>query len=247
MNTINLITESYVTKKHYSVKEVDLNIVRDICKKEHYLKRVPSIVKYYGLYRGESLMGVITFGIPPSPYLMKMCGDDYSKSVLELNRLWCKDESPKNSESFLISNAIKLLKKERPDIKVLVSFADTREGHLGYIYQATNWKFTGFSIPGGGSILINGQEYHPKNLNNKYGTSDLNKLKDILNTQNVFYRPRSKKLRYVMFISGDKKENKYLESVCKYRPIDGYIKEIPKETEYKTKKQKLTDKMVDGI
>jgi hypothetical protein len=220
--------------------------VREICKEKHYLHRVPSIVASYGLYRNELLMGIITFGVPPSPYLMKICGEEYKSNVLELNRLWCFDESPRNSESFLISQGIKLLKRDRPEIKILVSFSDTREGHLGYIYQATNWKFTGWSIPGGGSIVIDGKEYHPKNLNNKYGTSDLNKLKDILGTQNIFYRPRSKKCRYVKFIS-DKRENKKLASLCKYPIQDTYPKQLPEESEYKTKKQKLMDKKADGL
>jgi hypothetical protein len=177
---------------------------------------------------------------------MKICGEEYKSNVLELNRLWCYDESPRNSESFLISQGIKLLKKDRPEIKILVSFSDTRQNHLGYIYQATNWYFTGYSIPGGGSIIIDGVEYHPKNLNNKYNTSDLNKLKEILNTENIFYRPRSKKCRYVYFIS-NKKENEKLKKLCKYEIQDKYPKSIPEETEYKTRKQKLMDKNVDDL
>lgn len=241
INKINLIEEEYLNKEDYYVKECPLDEARDICKTKHYLHRVPSIIAHYGLYKGELLMGIVTFGIPPSPQLMKICGDNYKKSVLELNRLWCYDESPKNSESFLISQGIKLLKKDKPEIKILISFADTRQEHLGYIYQATNWHFTGYSIPGGGSIVIDGVEYHPKNLNNKYGTSDLNKLKSILNTENIHYRPRSKKCRYVYFIS-DKKENKLLRQLCKYPIQDNYPKMLPTETEYLTKKQKLVRK-----
>lgn len=212
---MNLLKDAYLNKNDYEVKECSLEEVREICKNKHYLHRVPSIVAYYGLFKQELLLGVVTFGIPPSPYLMKICGEEYKSSVLELNRLWCYDEAPKNSESFLISQGIKLLKRDKPNIKILVSFADTRENHLGYIYQATNWYFTGYSIPGGGSIVIDGKEYHPKNLNNKYNTSDLNKLKEILGTQNIFYRPRSKKCRYIKFIS-NKRENKILKSLCKY-------------------------------
>jgi hypothetical protein len=242
----SLIRETKIDKKIYEVKKCSLETARAICKEKHYLKRVPSIVACYGLYRNSTLMGIITFGVPPSPYLMKICGEEYKSAVLELNRLWCYDESPKNSESFLIANAIKQLKNDKPEIKILVSFADTREGHLGYIYQASNWFFTGYSIPGGGSIVIDGHEYHPKNLNNKYNTSDLNKLKEILNTQNIFYRPRSKKCRYVYFVS-NKKENKILKNLCKYEIQDAYPKELPKETEYKTRKQKLMDKKADGM
>jgi len=241
MTTSNIIQEEIFYKEQYIVKECTLEEARDICKNKHYLHRVPSIVAHYGLYKDELLLGVVTFGVPPSPYLMKICGEEYKRSVLELNRLWCYDISPRNSESFLISQGIKLLKKDKPDIKILVSFADTREDHLGYIYQASNWYFTGWSIPGGGSIVINGKEFHPKNLNNKYNTSDLNKLKIILNTDNIQYRPRSKKCRYVYFI-GSKKENKELKKLCKYPIQDTYPKVLPEETEHKTKIQKLMDK-----
>lgn len=243
---VSIIKDEQLQKEHYTVKECPIETVREICREKHYLKRVPHIMAHYGLYKGELLLGIITFGIPPSPYLMKICGEEYKSAVLELNRLWCYDEAPRNSESYLISQGLKMLKKDKPEIKVIVSFADTRQGHLGYIYQATNWNFTGYSIPGGGSILIDGQEYHPKNLNNKYGTSDLNKLKEILGTQNIFYRPRSKKCRYVYFL-GTKKENQNLKQLCKYPIEPSYPKSLPKETEYKTKWQKMMDKNADGM
>ena len=241
-NVISIFKENELNKKNYTVKICPVEIVKDICKTKHYLHRVPHIMAHYGLYnKSDMLLGVITFGIPPSPYLMKICGEEYKGSVLELNRLWCYDEAPRNSESFLISQGIKLLKKDKPEIKILVSFADTREGHLGYIYQASNWYFTGWSIPGGGSIVINGKEYHPKNLNNKYNTSDIERLKEILNTQNIHYRPRSKKCRYVYFVSNDKKENEMLKGLCKYK-IQDYPKALPEEVEYKTLKQKSLEK-----
>jgi len=245
-NVYNLIKDEKLTKENYIVKDVPLDIVKEICRTKHYLHRVPHIIAHYGLYRQDLLLGIITFGIPPSPHLMKICGEEYKSNVLELNRLWCYDESPKNSESFLIGQGIKLLKKDKPEIKILVSFADTREKHLGYIYQATNWYFTGYSIPGGGSIVINGKEYHSKSLNNKYNTSDINKLKKILNTENIFYKPRSKKCRYVYFIGDSKKENKILKQLCKYE-INNYPKQLPDEVEYKTNKQKQLDKKVDGL
>lgn len=225
---------------------VDLDIVRKICKEKHYLHRVPHIKASYGLYRENLLMGIVTFGIPPSPQLMNICGKEYKKNVLELNRLWCYDESPKNSESFLIANAIKLLKNDHPEIKILVSFADTREGHLGYVYQATNWYFTGYSVSGGGTIVIKGEEHHPKSLNNKYGTSELSKLKQILKTEDIFYRPRSKKCRYVKFIS-NKRENKKLMSLCKFEIKNFYPKKLPNETEYKSIRQKLSEEKINRL
>ena len=62
---------------------------------------------------------------------------DFDK-VLELNRL-CLMENNKNESSFLVANSIKLL----PRPTIVVSYADTGQGHVGYVYQATNFLFTG--------------------------------------------------------------------------------------------------------
>lgn len=212
-------------KENFEVKCISRAEIVDICKNKHYLKRVPSIVKAYGLYKGSELLGGITFGIPPSVPLMKLCGEENKDKVLELNRLWCDDKSPKNSESFLIGNAIKLLKVDKPNIKILVSFADTREKHVGIVYQATNWLNAGFSVPGGGSLMIDGIEHHPKSINNKYGTSNINKLREMFPEKEIVYRPRSKKVRYLKFI-GNKRENKELLRKCKYEIFDGYFKGV---------------------
>lgn len=105
----------------------------------HYAKRIPQIMKAFGLYDGNKLIGVVTYGIPASPSLcMGICGKEYSDKVLELNRL-CLLNNDKNQSSFLVSNSIKQL----PKPTIVVSYADTSQGHVGYVYQATNFLFTG--------------------------------------------------------------------------------------------------------
>lgn len=212
-----------IKENGFTVEPISREDIVYICKEKHYLKRVPSIVKAYGLYDGIELIGGITFGVPPSAQLMKLCGEENKHKVLELNRLWCDDKAPKNSESFLIGNAIKMLKVDKPEIKILVSYADTRENHVGIVYQATNWLNAGFSTPGGGSLMIDGIEHHAKSVGNKYGTSNINKLRELLPNSEIVYRPRSKKVRYLKFI-GNKRENKDLISKCKYEILKGYYK-----------------------
>ena len=105
----------------------------------HYAKRIPQIMKAFGLYDGNKLIGVTTYGIPASPSLcIGICGKEYSEIVLELNRL-CLLNNNKNESSFLVSNSIKQL----PKPTIVVSYADTSQGHVGYVYQATNFLFTG--------------------------------------------------------------------------------------------------------
>ena len=55
----------------------------------------------------------------------------------ELTRLWSPDGMPKNTESKLISESIKLLPKE---VRLILSYADPSQGHLGKIYQATKYN-----------------------------------------------------------------------------------------------------------
>ena len=108
---------------------------------KHYAKRIPMIMFAYGLYENNQLIGVITYGLPASPTLcVGICGKDWSNKVLELNRL-CLMDNFKNQASFLVANSIKQL----PKPSIVVSFADSSQGHVGYVYQATNFIYTGLS------------------------------------------------------------------------------------------------------
>jgi len=106
---------------------------------KHYAKRLPCISYAFGLYEENQLVGVVTYGTPASNSLCEgICGKDYKEFVLELNRL-CLLHNTKNQSSFLVGNSIKML----PKPKIIVSYADTAQGHVGYVYQATNFLFTG--------------------------------------------------------------------------------------------------------
>ena len=108
---------------------------------KHYAKRIPQIMFAFGLYDDEALIGVCTFGMPASPFLcIGVCGKEHKSKVIELNRL-CLLNNEKKQASFLVANAIKLL----PKPKIIVSYADSAKGHVGYVYQATNFLFTGTS------------------------------------------------------------------------------------------------------
>jgi hypothetical protein len=106
---------------------------------KHYAKRIPSISYAFGLFENNELIGVVTYGMPASNSLCEgVCGKEYKEYVIELNRL-CLLNNSKNQSSFLVGNSIKML----PKPKIIVSYADTAHGHIGYVYQATNFLFTG--------------------------------------------------------------------------------------------------------
>jgi hypothetical protein len=162
---------------------------------KHYAKRIPQIMYAFGLYEESTLVGVVTYGIPASPSLcMGICGKEWSDKVLELNRL-CLQDNTKNQSSFLVSNSIKLL----PKPTIVVSYADQAQGHVGYVYQATNFLYTGSTK----------ERTDMGGRNGKH--SRHNKDPSI----RVF---RSSKNRYVYF-HGDKKQKKLMRNLLKYEVL----------------------------
>ncbi len=133
----------YADLRGFTVREIPILQTHDWILYKHYAHRLPSISWAFGLYDASSILqGICTFGTPASHSLcIGICGEKYKDLVLELNRLCLNDELPKNSASFLIARSIKLLPKER----ILVSYSDTGMNHTGYIYQATNWLYTGIT------------------------------------------------------------------------------------------------------
>ena len=146
-------------KKRFKVLRIQNQETYDWLLKKHYAKRIPSISYAFGLYDNENLLqGVITFGFPPNYNFNNgkcVFGDEYSVLTLELNRLVVNDRLGKNVLSFFVSQALKQL----PTPCCIVSYADPNKGHHGYIYQATNWIYTGESTPKSKYIFESGEEF----------------------------------------------------------------------------------------
>ncbi len=132
---------------------------------KHYAKRKPSITNAFGLYRKDTLIGICTFGMPP---VQMNDGKFINKNLLirELTRLVINDSHQKNAGSFFIGKCFKSFH----DPILLVSFADPNQGHCGFIYQATNWIYTGLTDKGGKDKIwkMGYKTYHGKTITAKY-------------------------------------------------------------------------------
>jgi len=64
---------------------------------------------------------------------------------IELHRLAFDDVLPRNSESRAISIALKMLRKNAPHVKVLISYADGTQCGDGTIYRASGFVLTGIN------------------------------------------------------------------------------------------------------
>ena len=178
---------------------------------KHYAKRIPSISYSYGLFDDLDLIGICTIGKPPSPPLcVGVCGKEQSEYVYELNRLVVNEGLPSNALSYFVGNVLRLL----PPM-ILVSYADTSQNHNGYIYQATNWIYTGLSDKRT-EWRLKGSNKHSKSICDSYSTEEMKSSDEF----EVVDRPR--KHRYIYFI-GTKRHKKKWMSLLRYD-----VKEYPK-------------------
>ena len=200
------------------VKRITYEQTKDWLLIKHYAHRMPSISYAFGLYEGDYLCGIVCYGKPPSPSLCKgLCGEEYSQYVLELSRLAINSDAPKNSASFLVGNSIKKLPKDT----IVVSFADTAMNHNGYIYQASNFIYTGLSAKRTEWAVRGKEHIHAKSLADQGSNTEGKRNIDVLKERygdDFYYRERSRKHRYVFF------RNRRFLKFLKY-PVLPYPKE----------------------
>ncbi len=110
----------------------------------HYLHRSAPVTWCFGAFHNDILVGVCIIGKPASHTLIEgVAGKENAHRVFELNRLWMSDNLPRFCESRFIGWVLRTI----PKGTILVSYADSAYGHKGIIYRATNWIYTGMSIP----------------------------------------------------------------------------------------------------
>lgn len=183
---------------NYEVRKVDRKTISDFIETHHYSKSINGCVADYcfGLYDENLLIGALFYGKMAMKSQYKKFSTDESE-VIELRRLVCIDETPKNTESYFISRTLKWLKKNT-NIKIVVSYADSEFGHVGTIYKASNFTYLG-KQKGAKVIIWGDRRYHDKSIRTKY----LGKLKpfalriiEALKTGEAYYKSTSGKHTY---------------------------------------------------
>ena len=136
------------------------------CKHFHYSRCNPLKSIGYNVYNGEDeWCGVILFGRGANAQIASPYGLSQGQ-VLELTRVALNGKQETTSQAVAMS--LKALKKDYPLVRLVVSYADIDQHHLGTIYQATNWIFEGEN--GGGTrsgFMIHGIKTHNKTIWNK--------------------------------------------------------------------------------
>ena len=163
----------------------------------HYAHRWPSVSHAFGLFRDGAMVGCVTYGTPASDPLRRgVAGAEFSGSILELNRL-VLDHNIKNDALTLVSASLRMIGGDH----IVISFADTDQGHRGVVYQAcsfsyhglsakrTDWKVRGMEHLHGITIAdqFRGVENRAQAMRDKYG-------------DDFYLAPRPRKHRYIKII-----------------------------------------------
>lgn len=183
-------------KEKYYIQEINYETAMNVVVKCHYAHRIAPCSRAFGLYSRDlnRLVGVVTYGSPVGRCLCEnICGIENVHNVYELTRLYVDDGLEKNLESFLVANTLKLLDKE-----IIVSYADTAWNHVGIIYQATNFLYTGLSAKRNDPITEGGKHYRHNTATIKGGAESV---------------ARSQKHRYVYFNANKHRKKELLEKL----------------------------------
>jgi hypothetical protein len=134
----------------------------------HYSKNVNGLKTDYCfklLDANKNIIGAIIYGKIGMANVWKKYAQKESE-LIELKRLCCVDNTPKNTESFFIGHTLRWLKKNTK-IKTVISYADMTFSHNGTIYKATNFIHCGMTAKGK-VIIYDGKRYHDKTIRTKY-------------------------------------------------------------------------------
>ena len=145
------------------VKRVDAGFCRGMIAEFHYSHIMPdNAFDCYAGYYGDKIAGIIVYGNGANNATFSALIPDIEvKDCRELMRLWSADGMPKNTESKLIAESLKML---APEIHLVVSFADPSHNHKGTIYQATNFYYCGMSNPSKMLVDEKGKIFHVRSI-----------------------------------------------------------------------------------
>lgn len=190
--------------KTIEIKRIPYKQAVDFLLPRHYSGRKPPVSYAFGLFISDKLKAVCTFGKPVSTYLCSgVCGEEYADKVFELNRL-CRDEDVEVPMSQFVASCLRELAKE--DL-IIVSYADTEMNHHGYIYQASNFIYTG-------ATKRRTDKYTKGNKHSRHYNND---------EQFGLRKVRSSKHRYIYFATKNKRKRAEYKSKLKY-PVFPYPK-----------------------
>ncbi len=228
--------------KNSELVEIDKVNALDIVFNNHYSKVMPRLTKHFlGSFIDKKLVAVLTlgWGVQPLNTIKILFPSLITKDYLEIGKMCMLEELPKNSESMILAKMFKWVKENRPDVKLIYTWADGILGKPGYVYQAANFLYGGF-ITTDLYLSDTGERVHPRTaqsyLKDKKDVSIGRRPNKEFLIENNWSHYRGRQFRYVYFLC-DKREKKRLlkETDIKWN------REYPKDDAIVWKKKDFTD------
>ena len=227
--------DKYCDTSKLSVRQIDKRTAKKMVVTHHYshlwTKCSVALALFYDTGKQhaffdeaeEKMIGVCVYGDPVG----RASGESISTlidrtEVFELTRLFIYDGYGSNIESWFISQSMNWLRKNKPQIRALVSYADPGANHKGIIYRASNWLYQGNEIG-----MADAYMYRYPNTDNwlsdraigeQLGTNGLKGVLDKI--PDMEYKKKLRKHRYIYFLCS-KKEKKRLMGELKH-PLLSY-------------------------
>ena len=211
----------------------------------HYSNILPRLNKHFiGFYLEEELVGVVTLGWGTRPLhtIKKIFPSLETKDYFEIGRMCMTDDMPKNSESQMLSQLIKWIKINCPDIKVLFTWADGMVGKPGYVYQAANFLYLGYIWTD--MYMKDGIKLHPRQTKQFFSKGKEDKR--------VSCRPTLEQMKELNIAHYKGKQFKYIYFVCDKKlkreltkeSLEPITRDYPKEKDLAWKVKNIDGKWV---
>ena len=191
----------------FTVEVVLRKFVDPFIRKYHYSKSTNGIQQKecFGLYTEGNfglpvMIGAMMYAIPSMPNTAKRYNPINPDRCVELRRLCCIDDTPKNTESYFIGKTLRWLKRNT-NYEVVISFADQHYEHDGTIYKASNFEYLG-ETAAGRVLMVDGKEYHSRSLSQPIKPYSREIRRRWENKDpNIFFKKRKPKHIYVYYLN----------------------------------------------
>ena len=175
------------------------------CLHFHYAWAVPVTQFAYNIWNDDDeWCGVIIYGSGATINIARPY-DKWQGQVVELERVALNGKQGHGKTSQAVSMTLRALHKEAPWIDLVVSYADADQNHMGTLYQATNWIYTGLKNENTrGAFIVFGKKVHPKTIGSRGWKQSLLWLKEnvdpnadefITKGKRKYLYPMTKKMR----------------------------------------------------
>lgn len=161
------------------------------CRRWHYSRTVPAGKSVrVGCWESGRFVGVVIFSRGNTPHIGGPFGLQQSE-VVELTRVALAEHQFPTSQ--LVAVALRLLRRQSPGLRLVVSYADPMHGHIGTLYQAGGWCYVG-ETRCESLLRVHGRLLHPRSVGSRYGHRGVLWLRQHIdcNAERITLRPKHK-------------------------------------------------------